>query len=58
MIHLQICTRYNLFVHGKKSYQLLVCRVAKNLTVLELIDHFISSSTVAYKQVAYKNNLV
>ena len=53
-IHLQICARYNLFVHRKKSYHLLICRVAKNLTVLELPNHFIKSSTVAYKRVAYK----
>ena len=57
-IHLQICTRYNLFVHQKKSYQLLICRVAKNLPLLELLNHFIKSSIVAYKRVAYKKNLV
>ena len=45
-------------VHRKKSYQLLICRVAKNLPVLELLNHFIKSSTVAYKRVAYKKNLV
>ena len=56
-IHLQICTRYNLFVHRKKSYQLLICRVAKHLPVLELLNNFIKSSTVAYKRVAYKKNL-
>ena len=53
-IHLQICARYNLFVHRKKNCHLLICRVAKNLTVLELLNHFIKSSTVAYKRVAYK----
>ena len=53
-----LCTRYNLFVHRKKSYQLLICKVAKNLPVLELLNHFIKSSTVAYKRVAYKKNLV
>ena len=42
----------------KKSYQLLICRVAKNLPVLKLLNHFIKSSTVAYKGVAYKKNLV
>ena len=47
-----------LFVHWKKSYQLLICRVAKNLPVLELLTHFIKSSTIAYKRVAYKKNLV
>ena len=57
-IHLQICTRYYLFVHRKKSYQLLICRVAKNLPILELLNHFIKPSTVAYKRVAYKKNLV
>ena len=31
-------------------YQLLICRVAKNLPVLELPNHFIKSSTVAYKK--------
>ena len=36
------------------SYQLLICRVAKNLPVLQLLNHFIKSSTVAYKRVAYK----
>ena len=40
------------------SYQLLICRVAKNLPVLQLLNHFIKSSTVAYKRVAYKKNLV
>ena len=49
-----MCTRYNLFVHRKKSYQLLICRVAKNLPVLELLNHSIKSSKVAYKGVAYK----
>ena len=49
---------YNLFVHRKKNYQLLICRVAKNLPALELLNHFIKSSTVAYKWVAYKKNLV
>ena len=53
-----MCTRYNLFVHRKKSYQLLICRVAKNLPVLELLNHSIKSSKVAYKGVAYKKNLV
>ena len=53
-----ICTRYNLFVHRKKNYQLLICRVAKNLPVLELLNHFIKSSTIACKRVAYKKNLV
>ena len=53
-----MCTRYNLFVHRKKSYQLLICRVVKNLPVLELLNHFIKSGTVAYKRVAYKENLV
>ena len=57
-IHLQICTCYNLFAHRKKSYQLLICRVAKNLPVLGLLNHFIKSSTVAYKRVAYKKILV
>ena len=57
-IHLQIYTRYNLFVHRKKSYQLLICRVAKNLPVLELLNHFIKSSTVPYKRVAHKKNLL
>ena len=52
------CTRYNLFAHRKKSYQLLICKVAKNLPVLELLNHFIKSSTVAYKRAAYKKNLV
>ena len=47
-----------LFVHWKKSYQLLICRVAKNLPVLKLLNHFIKPSTVAYKRVAYKRNLV
>ena len=55
-IHLQICTRYNLFVHRKKSYQLLICRVAKNLPVLGLLNHFIKSSSTADKRVAYKKN--
>ena len=41
---------YNIFVHRKKSYQLLICRVAKNLAVLELLNHFIKSNTVAYKK--------
>ena len=54
----QMCTHYNLFVHRKKSYQSLICRVAKNLPVLELLNDFIKSSTVAYKRVAYKKNLV
>ena len=53
-IHLQSRTRYNIFLHRKKSYQLLTCRVAKNLPILELHDHFIKSSTVAYKRVANK----
>ena len=57
-IHLQICTRYNLFVHRKKSYQLLICRVAKNLPVLGLLNHFIKSSSTADKRVAYKKSLV
>ena len=56
--NLQICTRYNLFVYRKKNYQLLICRVAKNLPVLELLNHFIKSSTVACKRVAYNKNLV
>ena len=51
-------TCYNLFVHQKKNNQLLICRVAKNLSVLELLNCFIKSSTVAYKRVAYKKNLV
>ena len=53
------------FVHAiifslieKKSYQLLICRVAKNLSVVELLNNFIKSSTVAYKRVTYKKNLV
>ena len=54
----QMCTHYNLLVHRKKSYQSLICRVAKNLPVLELLNDFIKSSTVAYKRVAYKKNLV
>ena len=58
LVHLQICTRYNPFAYRKKSYQLLIFRVAKNLPVLELLNHFIKSSTVAYKRVAYKKNLV
>ena len=33
-------------------------RVAKNLPVLELLNHFIIPSTVAYKQVAYKKHVV
>ena len=37
---------------------MLICRVAKNLPVLELLNHFIKSSTVAYQRVAYKKNLV
>ena len=37
---------------------MLICRVAKNLAVLELLNHFIKSSTVAYKRVAYIKNLV
>ena len=45
---------YNLCVYQKKSYQLLICRVAKNLPVLELLNYFIKLSTVAYKRVAYK----
>ena len=49
-IHLQIYTRYNLSVHRKKRYQLLICRVAKNLPVLDLLNHFTKSSTVAYKK--------
>ena len=53
-IYLQICTRYNLFVLRKKSYQLLICRVAKNILGLEFLNHFIRSSKVAYKWVAYK----
>ena len=57
-IHLQSRTRYNIFLHRKKSYQLLICRVAKNLPVLELVNHFIKLGTVAYKQVACKKNLV
>ena len=36
---------------------MLICSVAKNLPVLELLTHFIKSSTVAYKRVAYKKNL-
>ena len=36
---------------------MLICRVAKNLPALELLNHFIKSSTVAYKRVAYKRNL-
>ena len=31
---------------------------AKNLPVLELLNHFIKSSTIAYKRVAYKKHLV
>ena len=38
--------------------KLLVCRVDKNLPVLELLNNFIKSSTVAYKRVAYKKNIV
>ena len=45
-------------VQRKKSYQLLICRVAKNLPAPELLNHFIKSSTVAYKRVAYKRNLI
>ena len=41
-----------------KSYQLLIWRVTKNLPALELLNHFIKSSTVAYTWVAYKKNLV
>ena len=41
---------FNLFVHRKKSYHLLIFRVAKILPVLELLNHFIKSSTVAYKK--------
>ena len=37
---------------------MLICRVAKDLPVLELLNHFIKSSTVVYKRVAYKKNLV
>ena len=48
----------NLFVHRKKSYQLLICRVAKTLSVLEVLNHFIKSSSLAYKRVAYQKNLV
>ena len=55
---MQICTRYNLFIHRKKSYQLLICKVAQNLPVLELLNYFIKPSTVAYKRVAYKKHLV
>ena len=44
----------NLYTLQSFSYQLLICRVAKNLPVLELLNHFIKSSTVAYKRVAYK----
>ena len=57
-IHLQICTRYNIFFHQKKSYQLVIGWVAKNLPVLELLNQFIKSNTVPYKRVAYKKNLV
>ena len=52
-----MCTHYNLFANRKNSYQLLICRVAKNLPVLELLNHFIKSSTVAYKRVAFKKSL-
>ena len=46
------------FIHLQICYQLLICRVAKNLPVLELLNNFIKSSTVDYKRVAYKKNLV
>ena len=46
----------NLYTLQSFSYQLLICRVAKNLPVLELLNHFIKSSTVAYKRVAYKKS--
>ena len=55
--YLQICMHCNLFVHQNISYQLLICRVAKNPPVLELLNHFIKSSTVAYRRVDYKKNL-
>ena len=37
---------------------MLICRVTKNLPVLKLLNHFIKSSAVADKRVAYKKNLV
>ena len=37
---------------------MLICRVAKNLPVLELLNHFVKSSTVSYKRGAYQKNLV
>ena len=51
-------THYNLFANRKKSYKLLICRVAKNLRALELLNHFIKSSTAAYKRVAFKTSSV
>ena len=45
-----------LFIERKAISCLSV--VAKNLPALELLNHFIKSSTVAYKRVAYKQNLV
>ena len=56
-INLQICTRYNLFAYRKKSYQLLICRIAKILPVLELLNHFIKLRTVAYNRVAYRSSV-
>ena len=58
VVFFRICTCYNLFGHRKKSGQVLICRVAKNLPVLELLIIFIKSSIVAYKRVNYKKNLV
>ena len=45
-------------MHRKKSYQLLICRVAKSLPVLELLNHFIKSSTVAYNELLIKKSSV
>ena len=46
------------FCSSKEKLSVAFCRVAKNLPVLELLNHFIKSSTDAYKRVAYKKNLV
>ena len=38
-INLQLRPHYQFFVQWKKSYLFLICRVAKNLPVLELLNH-------------------
>ena len=42
----------------RKAISCLSVELPKNVPLLELLNHFIKSSTVAYKRVAYIKNLV